>query len=278
MKKILLTGAAGTLGSVLRPHLDSIATTRRLSDIVDIANVGPDEEVMKCYLGDLAAVQAAVEGCDGIIHLGGIPIEDTFDNILDANVVGTYNIYEAARREGVQRIFLASSNHAIGYHRTDTTLDADSSFKPDSLYGASKVWGEAIADLYFNKFGIESAKVRIGTFLPEPSTTRSLKTWFSHGDFMRLVQRVFIAPELGCPVIYGVSDNTGAWWENSDIGHLGWVAQDNADAFRDNFPDADLPPDMNDPAQKYQGGTFAAAGHFEDGESKSDKESENKTC
>jgi len=278
MKKILLTGAAGTLGSVLRPHLDSIATTRRLSDIVDIANIGHDEEVMKCELGDLAAVQAAVASCDGIIHLGGIPIEDTFDNILDANVVGTYNVYEAARRAGVQRIFLASSNHAIGYHRTDTPLDAESPFQPDSLYGASKVWGEAIADLYFNKFGIETAKVRIGSVLPEPNTTRSLKTWFSHSDFVRLVQRVFTAPELGCPVIYGVSDNTGAWWDNSNVGHLGWKPEDNADAFRGKFPDADLPPDMNDPEQKYQGGTFAAAGHFEDDESKSNEESENTTC
>lgn len=264
MNRLLVTGAAGRLGSVLRPHLATLAKARRLSDIIAIENAGSEEECVTCDLSDFNAVRALVEGCDGIIHLGGIATEDTFDRLLSGNIIGTYNVYEAARRAGVGRIFLASSNHATGYHRTGTTLDADASFRPDSLYGASKVWSESIANLYHDKFGIETARVRIGSCWPKPNTARELKTWLSHGDLVRLVQCVFRAPELGCPVIYAVSDNAGCWWDNSKVAYLGWTPQDSADQFREEFPEADLPPDESDPSQIYQGGTFSAAGHFED--------------
>lgn len=260
MQKLLLTGAAGRLGSVLRPHLGQIARKRRLNDIIDIADLTAEEEVSHAQLGDFDAVRDMVAGCDGIIHLGGIAVEDSFDAILDANITGTYNIYEAARQTGIQRILFASSNHATGFHPIDTRLDADSVARPDSLYGASKVWGEAIANLYYDKYGIETAKVRIGSCWPKPRSARELKTWLSHADFVRLTQHIFSVPELECPLIYGVSANTGAWWDNSKVAHLGWRPQDSADVFHDEFPNNGQRADMDDPAEQYQGGAFAADG------------------
>lgn len=264
MNRLLVTGAGGRLGSVLRPHLATLARARRLSDITAIKDATSEEECVTCDLSDFAAVRALVEGCDGIIHLGGIATEDSFDRLLSGNIIGTYNVYEAARQAGVKRVFLASSNHATGYHSTETTLDADAGFRPDSLYGATKVWSESIATLYHDKFGIETARVRIGSCWPRPNTARELKTWLSHGDLVRLVQCVFRAPELGCPVIYAVSDNTGCWWDNSKVACLGWAPKDSADIFREEFTDADALLDESDASQIYQGGTFAAAGHFED--------------
>lgn len=264
LTRMLLTGAGGRLGNVLRPHLTRIVANSRLTDIIDVPPAGAGEEIVQCDLNDPAAVHQLVDGCDGIIHMGGIAGEDSFSNILNGNVVGTYNIFEAARQAGVKRIFLASSNHVVGFHSTDSVLDADARLMPDSLYGASKVWSEALADIYFRKFGIETAKVRIGSCWPKPNSARELKTWLSHGDLVRLVECVFRVPVLGCPVIYGVSNNSGSWWDNHKVAHIGWTPQDSADIFKGKFPDADQQPDMSDPAQKYQGGAFAAAGHFED--------------
>jgi len=261
MNRILLTGAAGYLGRTLRPRLGELAATRRLSDIAEMGKATTGEEIVQCDLADLSAVQALVSGCDGIIHLGGISIEDSFSNILDSNITGCYNLYEAARKAGVQRIVFASSNHAIGFHKRTTTLDSDSVIRPDSLYGVSKVYGEALAHLYYDKFGIETAIVRIGSCLPKPLDRRMLSTWLSPDDFFRLIERAFVARHLGCPVIYGASDNKDSWWDNKKIAYLGWEPQDSSERFRSEFPEPDK---VSEVAARYQGGVFAAAGHFED--------------
>lgn len=264
MNRLLITGAAGGLGRLARARLGHLAPVLRLSDIAEQAPARPGEEVVRCDLADFGAVRALVEGCDAILHLGGVSVENTFDNILHGNIVGLYNIYEAARQAGVRRILFASSNHAIGFHTRETRLDATARLRPDSLYGVSKCYGEAVASLYHDKFGIETAIVRIGSCFPEPKDHRMLATWLSPDDFVRLIERVFSVPRLGCPVIYGASDNAEQWWDNSAVAYLGWRPADSSERFRAGLDATQTPRPAGDPAVKFQGGGFAAAGHFED--------------
>jgi uronate dehydrogenase len=137
MQRLLITGAAGGLGSVMRTRLAHLAETVRLSDIVDVGPAGPNEEVVACDLGDRQAVHDLVAGCDGVVHSGGISVEDTFTKILNANIVGLYNLYEAVRKTAKPRVIFASSNHVIGFYRQDQHLDAGATPRPDGLYGVS---------------------------------------------------------------------------------------------------------------------------------------------
>ena len=264
MKKVLLTGAAGNLGKVLRVKLAGWVDVLRLSDITEINDASAAEEVQCCDLSDAEAVMKLVAGCDAIIHLGGVSTENTFENILNANIIGTYNLYEAARKHGIKRILFASSNHTIGFHERGTLLDADSTMRPDSIYGVSKCYGEMLASLYFDKFGIETARVRIGSCFDKPLDRRMLATWLSADYFVSLIKRIFDCDRLGCPVIYAVSDNREVWWDNTKVSFLGWQPKDSADVFANEPYLLQRAADVNDPAVRYQGGGFASTGHFED--------------
>lgn len=263
MKKLLITGAAGGLGSLCREGLTHMADRLRLSDIADLGSAKPHEELIQCDLADRVAVEALVAGCDGIVHLGGRSIEDTWEVIRDANIDGMFNLYEAARKHGVKRVLFASSNHAIGFYRQTEVIDANARTRPDGLYGVSKVFGEAIASMYHDKFGIETACVRIGSCFPEPQNHRMLASWLSRDDFLRLVERVFTVPVLGCPIIYGVSDNDISWWDNREAAYLGWKPRDNAEVFRAKLDKEQSPPAADAPDAVFQGGMFAADGIHE---------------
>ena len=190
MKRLLITGAAGGLGKMARERLTHLADVLRLSDIDDLGEAAPNEEIVYCDLGDKAAVEAMVADCDGIVHFGGISVEKPWDLIMNANINGVFNLYEAARKNGAPRIIFASSNHAIGFHKQTDKLDASSPTRPDGLYGVSKCFGESMASMYHDKFGIETACVRIGSCFPEPRNHRMLATWLSADDFVRLIERV----------------------------------------------------------------------------------------
>ncbi len=263
MKRLLMTGAAGGLGTAMRKELQGWANLR-LSDIAPVKNLQEGEEEVQCNLGDYEAVMSLVDGVDGIIHFGGVSIEDTFENILDANFRGTYHIYEAARKKGVSRIMFASSNHAIGFHKRDVKLDGNSPQRPDSIYGLSKCYGEDLARYYFDKFGIETISIRIGSCFEKPIDRRMLSTWLSHTDLANLLKAIFDAQYVGCNVVYGASNNKGTWWDNTHADFLGWVPQDSAEVFRAEIEAAVPPMDKDDPKVLYQGGAFAAVGHFED--------------
>lgn len=263
MKRLLMTGAAGGIGRRVRKRLTEFCEILRVSDIEPLEPAGEREEVVQCDLCDRDRVRELVRDCDGILHLGGKSIEGSFEVILNANIIGCYNLFEAARNTGKPRILYASSNHAIGYYPRDARLDATATLRPDSLYGVSKCFGEALASLYHDKFGIETAIVRIGSCFPEPRNHRMLATWLSTDDFLALVERVFRVPRLGCPIIYGASDNDESWWDNRHVRYLGWKPKDNAESFRSKLDSAAGPPE--DSAElRYQGGAFAQAGHFED--------------
>ncbi|REG84965.1 NAD-dependent epimerase/dehydratase family protein [Marinomonas pollencensis] len=264
MKRVLLTGAAGNLGKMMRTSLADWASELRLSDIETVDDLLPNEEFVRCDLADADAVMALVEGCDAIVHFGGISTENSFENILSGNIKGAYHIYEAARQQGVKRLFFASSNHVVGFHHRETLLDANSPMRPDSLYGVSKGFGELLAQYYYDKFGIESALVRIGSCFPKPLNRRMLSTWLSEGDLTDLIKKVYAVDRLGCTIIYGVSNNPSTWWDNRHAKFIGWTAKDSSEVFEHEAYLEEERRDPNDPEVRFQGGVFASAGHFED--------------
>lgn len=264
LERLLITGAGGGVGRVARQKLRHLARTIRVSDIIDVGPAGENEEVVICDLGDKDAVDALVKGCDGIVHLGGISVEDTFDKILNANIQGVYNLYEAVRKNGFPRVLLASSNHVVGYHKQSDRLDATAPLRPDGLYGVSKCFAEAMASMYHDKFGVETAILRIGSCFPEPWDYRSLATWLSYDDFVSFVECMFSVPKLGLPIVYGASDNDTIWWDNREAAYLGWRPKDSSRVFKEKiFKTVPLPP-ADAPEAVYQGGKFTADGIHED--------------
>ena len=262
LQRLLVTGAAGGLGKVLRQRLQPFARVLRLSDIATLAPAQGNEEVVPCYLADKAAVDALVAGCDAIVHLGGISVERPFEEILEANIRGVFHLYEAARRHGVRRVVFASSNHVVGFHEQGRTLDVDAPRRPDGYYGLSKSFGEDLSRFYFDRYGIQTACLRIGSSYPEPKDRRMLSTWLSYGDLTELVRCCLFTPELGHTIVYGVSANRDSWWDNAKVAHLGFVPKDSAEAHRPRVQALPgLPP--GDPAARYQGGAFVSAGPFE---------------
>jgi uronate dehydrogenase len=264
LKTLLMTGAAGGVGNALRPMLSQLAEKVILSDLVDVGDLAGHEQFIGCDLADRASVADLVKGVDGIIHLGGISVEKPFDLIVQGNILGHYNLYEAARQNGMPRIIFASSNHVIGYYRRDEYIDSDVPPKPDSLYGVSKVFGEAIASLYFEKFGQETLSIRIGSCFEKPRNRRMLATWLSYRDLFSLCVRGFSAPRIAHTVVYGASANDEQWWDNRNAAFLGWKPQDSAHRWRAEILATADKEDATDAAVIFQGGAFAAAGHPED--------------
>ena len=260
-RPLLLTGAAGILGRWLRPRLIELYGKLRSSDIADPAPALPGEELVVADLADAAAVDRLVKGAGRIIHFGGISYETAWDKILAANIVGTYNVFEAARRHGAGPIVYASSNHAIGFYTSDDRLDANVRARPDSLYGVSKAFGVDLASLYADKYGLEIACLRIGTARPDPNDPRHLSTWQSYEDLLRMIAACFAAPRLGCTILYGVSNNDRRWWSNEAAGNVAYDPQDNAERFAAVLlPDGDR-RDPEAPEVKFQGGPFVAEGY-----------------
>ncbi|MDO9433990.1 NAD(P)-dependent oxidoreductase [Hydrogenophaga sp.] len=260
--RLLLTGAAGGLGTALRGRLKGNCEVLRLSDLADVGVAQPGEEVRLADLSNANEVNAMVDGCDAIVHLGGISVEAPFASILQANIVGAVNLYEAARVHGVKRIVFASSNHVTGFYKQSETIHADHPPRPDGFYGLSKAFGEDLARLYFDRHGIETACVRIGSSFPEPKDRRMLATWLSFDDLHRLITACLSTPVLGHSIIFGMSDNAVTWWDNSRARHVGYVPRDTSDVFREAVYARTSAPDLNDPAAIYQGGGFVKAGPF----------------
>ena len=261
-RKILLTGAAGGLGQALRERLKANCEVLRLADRVSPGEPTAFEEVVLADLADAAAVSEMVRGVDAIVHMGGMSVEGPFGPILQANILGVYNLYEAARVHGVKRVVFASSNHVTGFYRQSETITADQPARPDGLYGVSKAFGEDLSRFYFDRYGIETACVRIGSSFPEPKDRRMLATWLSFDDLHRLITAGLSTPVLGHTIIFGMSDNAVTWWDNAQARHVGYVPQDSSDVFRDAVYARTAAPDLSDPAVQFQGGAFVRTGPF----------------
>jgi len=254
--RILLTGAAGGLGKMLRDRIQPWADVVRLSDIADMGAARPGEEIVRCDLADRAAVLDLLEGVDAVLHFGGISTEAPFPAIVQANIVGVGNLYEAVHRHGVKRVVFASSNHTIGFRRNDELLDADMPTRPDSLYGISKVFGEQMSRYYFDRFGIETVCLRIGSSFPEPTNRRMLSTWFSYDDLTEMLRCALFTPEVGHTIAFGMSANRETWWDNRLAVHLGYQAKDSADVYAAHILATCPPPAPDDKAAQFQGGQF----------------------
>jgi uronate dehydrogenase len=254
---IILTGAAGRLGRVLAPALGALGLPLRVSDRPAADLAGLPGEPIAADLADAAAVATLCRDATAILHFGAMATEADFDTILEANLRGTYNVFEAARTNQARVIF-ASSHHVIGFHERGRQLTPDSAYRPDSLYGLSKAYGELLARLYFDKHGVESASLRIGTCGPAPRSARHLSTWVSPDDLVAAVTACLTAPVLGCRVIWGVSDNTQRWWVGDDAAELGYVPTDNAERSGSALDPA--APDETAYAARWQGGRFCEFG------------------
>jgi len=216
-----------------------------------------------CDLSDPKAVHALVAGVDAIVHLGGVSVERPFEEILPANIQGTYHLYEAARRHGVRRIVFASSNHVIGFYKQGEVLDADSPPRPDGYYGVSKAFGEQLGSFYFDRYGIETVALRIGSSFPEAKDRRMLVTWLGYDDLEQLIKRAVFVPEVGFTIVYGASANRDSWWDNSKAARLGFRPVESSEQFRAKVES--VPPlPADDSAGWYQGGAFVKAGPFGD--------------
>jgi uronate dehydrogenase len=262
--RILLTGAAGGLGQALRSRLINNCAVLRLSDITaNPADLSDTEEWHTVDLADRAAVLAMAADVDAIIHLGGVSVERPFDEILPANIVGVYNLYEAARKQGVKRVVFASSNHVTGFYKQSETIDASAPPRPDGMYGISKAFGEDLSRFYFDRHGIETACLRIGSSFAEPKDRRMLASWLSFDDLHRLITACLTTPVLGHSIVFGMSNNTVTWWDNRLAKHVGYEPHDSSDVFRDAVYARTAPPDLTDPAAIYQGGGFVKVPPFE---------------
>ena len=257
-RPLLFTGAGGILGRWLRPRLVERYGSVRSSDVVEFGPALSGEEIVTAELADFDAVEKMCCGVGRIVHFGGISYETTFDKILPSNILGTYNLFEAARRHGAGPIVYASSNHAIGFYTRDDRLDTEVRTRPDSLYGVSKAFGEDLASMYFDKYGIQSASLRIGTARPDPQDIRQLSTWQSYEDLLRMIEACFASSNLGRTILYGVSNNDRSWWNNATAAQVDYRPQDNAETFAPTvMPDGDT-RDLDAPEVKYQGGVFAS--------------------
>ena len=255
-QRILITGAAGRLGSQLRRGLQGAAQVLRLSDLRELGTAAAGEELVQADLSDFAAVQALMQGVDAVLHFGAVMVMQPWDSVLPANIIGSYNVFEAARQAGVKRIIYASSSHAVGMYACNDVLDANSPPRPDTPYGLSKAFGEDLARMYFDKYQMEAACLRIGSCFPEATDERMLATWLSHADLVQLCRCCLDVPVLGYAIVYGMSDNPRRWWDNSKVAFLGYRPQDSSAVFDNDQLKKAPPPNATDPSSRLQGGRF----------------------
>ena len=258
MKKLVLTGAAGRLGSHLREPLSKMADVLISTDLADdVGSLYDGEQYIKADLSKLDEIVPLLEGADMVIHFGAIGDEAPFDDILQSNILGAYTIWEAARQNGVRRVVYASSIHAVGMHPRTDFIGTDAPHKPDTFYGLAKCFAEDLASLYWDKFQLESVCMRILS-CAQPTNARALGTWLSYDDLIHLVERSINTPVTGNTVVYGVSNNDRAPVDNSKASYLGYRPKDNAEQFAEQILAETPEADLTDAAQLYHGGPFAS--------------------
>jgi uronate dehydrogenase len=258
MKKIVLTGAAGRLGSYLREPLLKLTDTLVSSDIVpDIGKLYPNETYITADLSNLPAMVELLKDADMVVHFGAIGDEAPFDDILQSNIVGAYNVWEAAYKNGVRRVVYASSIHAVGMHNKTDFIGIDAAHRPDTYYGLAKCFAEDLASLYWDKRGVEAVCMRILS-CAQVSNARAVGSWLSYADLIQLVEKSITTQVTGFSIVYGVSNNDRAPVDNTLASHLGFKPKDNAEQFSDKiFAEGEM-LDPHDPGNMCQGGPFAS--------------------
>ena len=236
------------------------------TDIAEgVADLAPNERYVRADLAAMDAVAAAVEGAEMVVHFGAIADEAPFDAILGPNIVGAYNVWEAAHRTGARRVVYASSIHAVGMHLKSDRIGTDAPHRPDTFYGLAKCFAEDLGRLYWERRGMEAVCLRIASCSGEVGNARALGTWLSDGDLVRLVRAAVDTPATGFAVAYGVSANDRAPVDNAGAGFLGYRPQDNAEAFAEAILAAAPRADPADPAEIRLGGPFCTVPLSESG-------------
>ena len=258
MKKLVLTGAGGRLGSYLREPLSKMCDELVSTDWVeDIDTLYPGESYVKADLGSLEQMEAVLEDADMVVHFGAIGDEAAWDAILHSNIIGAYNVWEAAARKGLRRVVYASSIHAVGMYPKTQRIDTEVPHRPDTYYGLAKCFAEDLGSLYWDKKGMESVHLRILS-AAQVNNPRSLGTWLSYDDLIHLVERAITTPITGFTIVYGVSNNDRATVDNHKASFLGYRPKDNAEQFSEAVFAEATPADPTDPGQMCQGGPFAS--------------------
>ncbi|GAA6138270.1 NAD(P)-dependent oxidoreductase [Arenicella sp. 4NH20-0111] len=258
LQKIVLTGAAGRLGSYLREPLTKMAETLVSTDIAEeIGELYAGEEYTQADLTSLEQMQAVLKGADMVVHFGAYGDEASFETILGPNIVGAYNVWEAAYRNGVRRVVYASSVHAVGMHSRTQGIGLDAPHKPDTFYGLAKCFTEDLASMYWDKRGIESVCMRIFS-CAQVNNARALGTWLSYDDLIHLVEQSINTPVTEFTVVYGISNNDRCPVDNSKADFLGYKPKDNAEQFAEEILAQTPALDLKDPGHLYLGGPFAS--------------------
>lgn len=260
MKTLLITGAAGGVATLLRRELAG-RYRLRLSDLRPVKPNAPGESFTKADVASLRDALRISRGVDAILHLGAHSVEGDWETILNANIIGGYNLFEAARRNGVPRMIFATSNHAVGFYRRDQTIDHTVYPKPDGRYGVSKIFGESLASLYSDKYGMRCFCIRIGNAGPVPIDKRRLSIWISPRDLAQLVTIGIEHPDISFEIVYGVSANTRSWYDNRNAYRLGYRPQDNSEPYAAELLKVHRPGDPR--AELYQGGAFVVSEEIE---------------
>jgi len=257
MTRVALTGASGNIGRVLRPELLKRGMSlRSVGGRRPLTPLSPSEDVCHGDLRDPAVVDRALDGIDVLVHMAGTSGERPLPEIVDNNLTALHEVLEGARRHNVGRVVFASSNHATGMYPVAERIGLDAPFRPDSFYGLSKVWGEAMARMYWDKHGIEAICLRIGSAEERPTQFRHLSTWLGHDDLVQLTMQSITVPDIGYLVVWGVSNNTRSYWSNEGAERLGYRPVQNAEDYAAEILKQENPLDSI--AQRYQGGSFAS--------------------
>jgi uronate dehydrogenase len=256
--KLVLTGAAGRLGSYLREPLANFADELVSTDIVDDIGKSYDgESYVKADLASLDDMLAVLKGADMVVHMGAYADEGPFEKLLGPNFVGAYNVWESAYQNGLKRVIYGSSIHAVGMYPKNEFIGVDARHRPDTFYGLAKCFAEDLGSLYWDKRGLESVHMRILS-CAQVTGARALGSWLSYDDLIQLVQRCIETPVTGFSVIYGVSDNDRVPVDNSKASFIGYRPKDNAEQFAEEILANDPPMDPQNPEHMCHGGPFAS--------------------
>jgi uronate dehydrogenase len=258
MKKLVLTGAAGRLGSYLREPMSKMADEFISTDIVDdIGKLYDGETYIKGNLASLDDMMAVLEGADMAVHMGAYADEGPFDKLLGPNFIGAYNVWEAAYQQGLKRVVYGSSIHAVGMYPKNEFIDTEVRHRPDTFYGLAKCFAEDLGSMYWDKRGLESVHMRILS-CAKVTGARALGSWLSYDDLIQLVQRSIETPVTGFSIVYGVSDNDRVPVDNSKASFLGYRPKDNAEQFANEVLKSAPDMDPQDPEAMCHGGPFAS--------------------
>lgn len=258
MKKLVLTGAAGRLGSYLREPMSKMADELVSTDIADdIGTLYAGESYLKGDLASLDDMLRVLEGAEMVVHMGAYADEGPFEQLLGPNFVGAYNIWEAAHRNGLRRVIYGSSIHAVGMHPKNEFIDTEVRHRPDTFYGLAKCFAEDLGSLYWDKRGLESVHMRILS-CAQVTSARALGSWLSYDDLIQLTQRCIEAPTTGFTVVYGVSNNDRVPVDNAKASFLGYRPKDNAEQFSEKILAEEPLNDTQDPGAMCHGGPFAS--------------------